>query len=577
MAKGPKSIQSILKSTLLVSMVFLIVLFTCVFSLMEYTSQKNFLESEMQRTCNAIAKDIDLQLQQLDTVCLNTINSTSMKDSFSNYMNSADSSSYEISLFRNELSNVLISIRGVDTSIRQINVFNTDGEGFGAGNYTGSLQTNVDKLPWFDAATKAQGLRYYPGARKNQIYSEGVGTNENRYYFSLVRMFYGDYHTPKGYVEVLKYYDILFHRAYEPETNYPINVTIYDENKKIVFPLDPSKEQEDCQLYYATTDYSDLTVVTAIPSREFFSTIYQKLLPILIILISGVAACYFISKILSKRLSAPIKSIYRQLQRPEFNEHFEEIALEDSHIIEIEKLKNALNDSLTFRQESMNSMMLLKEQELQAQMLAFQSQMNPHFLYNSLNTISAMIEEGLYPETIQMSRDITSILRYISSNKEQTSSLEEELEHCELYLKCIKLRYTDILSYSFHVCDDILDLQVPKLCIQLLVENACKFTSETLPPWHISIEGEIKDGFWYVDVKDNGPGFDDNTSLRLRKKMDEILANGLLPSLELDGMGILNVFIRLYLLYGIDFVFDFGNLENGGAVVRIGGPYEENQ
>ncbi|MGF6366606.1 two-component system sensor histidine kinase YesM [Aequitasia blattaphilus] len=577
MAKGPKSIQSILKSTLLVSMVFLIVLFTCVFSLMEYTSQKNFLESEMQRTCNAIAKDIDLQLQQLDTVCLNTINSTSMKDSFSNYMNSADSSSYEISLFRNELSNVLISIRGVDTSIRQINVFNTDGEGFGAGNYTGSLQTNVDKLPWFDAATKAQGLRYYPGARKNQIYSEGVGTNENRYYFSLVRMFYGDYHTPKGYVEVLKYYDILFHRAYEPETNYPINVTIYDENKKIVFPLDPSKEQEDCQLYYATTDYSDLTVVTAIPSREFFSTIYQKLLPILIILISGVAACYFISKILSKRLSAPIKNIYRQLQRPEFNEHFEEIALEDSHIIEIEKLKNALNDSLTFRQESMNSMMLLKEQELQAQMLAFQSQMNPHFLYNSLNTISAMIEEGLYPETIQMSRDITSILRYISSNKEQTSSLEEELEHCELYLKCIKLRYADILSYSFHVCDDILDLQVPKLCIQLLVENACKFTSETLPPWHISIEGEIKDGFWYVDVKDNGPGFDDNTSLRLRKKMDEILANGLLPSLELDGMGILNVFIRLYLLYGIDFVFDFGNLENGGAVVRIGGPYEENQ
>ena len=57
--------------------------------------------------------------------------------------------------------------------------------------------------------------------------------------------------------------------------------------------------------------------------------------------------------------------------------------------------------------------------------------------------------------------------------------------------------------------------------------------------------------------------------------MDEILENGLLPSLELDGMGILNIFIRFYLIYGITFIFDFGNLPDGGAAVKVGGRFDD--
>ena len=76
---------------------------------------------------------------------------------------------------------------------------------------------------------------------------------------------------------------------------------------------------------------------------------------------------------------------------------------------------------------------------------------------------------------------------------------------------------------------------------------------------------------WHVTVFDNGPGFDPEVDRKLRENMDRILETGVLPSLKIEGMGILNIFIRLYLLDGIPFVFDFGNRDEGGAFVTVGG------
>ncbi|MCR5580207.1 MAG: sensor histidine kinase, partial [Pseudobutyrivibrio sp.] len=73
-----------------------------------------------------------------------------------------------------------------------------------------------------------------------------------------------------------------------------------------------------------------------------------------------------------------------------------------------------------------------------------------------------------------------------------------------------------------------------------------------------------------IEVIDSGPGFDKDVDIHLRQQMDSILETGVLPSLKIEGMGILNIFIRLYLLDGITFLFDFGNNVEGGAFVKIG-------
>ena len=215
--------------------------------------------------------------------------------------------------------------------------------------------------------------------------------------------------------------------------------------------------------------------------------------------------------------------------------------------------------------------MLLKEQELQSQMLALQSQMNPHFLYNSLATLSAMAEEGMTSEISQMCMDITAILRYISSNKQTVSTLEDELEHAIRYLNCLKLRFGDALTFDVDVEDEMLEITMPKLCIQLLVENAVKFTTQsTPPPWHITIEGFMDRTEWCVSVvtmeqdspekSSTHPGEDQrNTKKRPASQ----------PGAGRHGA--MNIYIRFYLTYHAVFIFNLGNLPEGGAIVTIGG------
>lgn len=566
-------------------MIIITTVFTCLFSFLEYQSQYTTLNKEMERTCQAIAEDIDLQTKQMDTVCLNTINSTIVKENFKEYSTHKSADPYEVMKYKENLANTLTSIKGVDDSIRQVNIYDRKTTGYGCGNYTGPITKDVPKIVWYDNATQANGLisLYIPTI--NPLFSFKSGADTGQIYFPLVRMYYNEFHLPIGYVEVLKYYDVFFERALNSDQD--IDVVIQNKEGDIIYPLYPSdnqrkafnksgnKREKNIHYYSADTKYSLFTVTTTVENSTLLAPIYKRLGMILILFLFALIVCYQIARLLSKRLSAPIKDIYHQLRTRDFNDNLEELLLPDSHIIEIEKLKDSFNDSLRQRKKYMYAMMVLTKQEMQAKMLALQSQMNPHFLYNSLNTIGAMAEEGLNEPISQMCRYITSILRYISSDTKQTSSVEEELEQSDLYLKCLTLRYGDSLTYNFDIEDALLDYSIPKLCIQLLVENAAKYTTTTLPPWNIEIIGRSLEDYWYLEVRDDGPGFDEATSVKLREKMDEILETGLLPSLEINGMGILNIFIRLYLINGIPFIFDFGNLETVGAFVRIGGTYED--
>jgi sensor histidine kinase YesM len=133
------------------------------------------------------------------------------------------------------------------------------------------------------------------------------------------------------------------------------------------------------------------------------------------------------------------------------------------------------------------------------------------------------------------------------------------------------IRYQGDLSYSIDVPEEMLHIKIPKLCIQLLVENAIKFSSSIKPPWHIKIKGFSLEDCYYISVIDNGPGFDPQTIRDIEEKIRQIDISGLLPSLEIKGMGLMNIYIRLKILNSSNFTFRLENLEDGGASITIGG------
>lgn len=210
-------------------------------------------------------------------------------------------------------------------------------------------------------------------------------------------------------------------------------------------------------------------------------------------------------------------------------------------------------------------------------MLALQSQMNPHFLYNSLATVQSMAEENMNEEIIQMCQTISKILRYISSDKELLVPLKDEAYHTENYLKCMQMRYEDDIEYSIDIPKEMMSIRLPKLCLQPLAENSVKYlTSSVKAPWKIKIAGRVTTTYWEVSVSDNGLGFTEEVINSLEEQIKEIDRTSLLPSLEINGMGLINIYIRFKLFYKGYHIFRVRNNIEGGATITLGGSiYDE--
>jgi len=659
-----RSIQNILTRQYILLVVIMLGLITLCFSVIQYRTLRADAESSLQNLCSSIGDNIDLQISQMDTICLNAISSSDLRSSLASYSGDEELTNYDRTKLSRHISSLLTSLKGFDYSIRQLNIYHLDGTGFGSGTLYGLLPYSASDQAWYEPAVEAAGRLY-------------LEPDDN--YLSLYRLYYNDYHAPTGIVEVRKFSTQVFASAQDPSPAYGMKVYIYREDGTLLYPggegeqagsgdeettrpgeteqtISAKSEQAgsgEANLYFAEASFgahhvrnavtgrreyvcyrdmpeSGLLLAAVAPHAQFMRPVRLSLAWIFAIFLIVLALCIVFSTILARRLSSPIRNIYHFLNdesdesgnRGETNgrgegdgrsenagrgSRFRPLIMEETGVREIDNLKNSINASRAAQREAQQTLLTLKEKELQAQMLALQNQMNPHFLYNSLSNIVEMAQEGLTEEVAQMAQAISEILRYISSNREQVIALEEELELASLYLECIRMRFGDKLQYRFDIDDDMLERMVPKLCVQLLIENAIKASTSVSPPWEITIKGwigwrarrddgtginESADGgkgagrsdgtgrvdkVWYLTVMDNGPGFDPEVDKKLRHQMDEILESGILPGLQIEGMGILNIFIRLYLLDGIKFIFDFGNRtdlsnpDRPGAFVTIGG------
>ncbi len=216
---------------------------------------------------------------------------------------------------------------------------------------------------------------------------------------------------------------------------------------------------------------------------------------------------------------------------------------------EIEHLNrtfNAMHQKLSI---SLNELLIAKSEEMNAKLLAMQSQMNPHFLYNNLANISVMAEEGMNKEIVAMCHDVSYMLRYISTDSKNGVALRYEIEFANKYLNCMKIRYEDNLKFEIIIEDDMMDIIVPKLLIQPILENSIKHGLNSPPPWNISVHGYLDNEKWYLEITDSGLGFDPILIDRFKDLMDRPNNPANLPDLHIGGMGLINICTRLKLMY----------------------------
>ncbi len=199
----------------------------------------------------------------------------------------------------------------------------------------------------------------------------------------------------------------------------------------------------------------------------------------------------------------------------------------------------------------------LKTELARAQLRALKMQLHPHFLFNTLHSISSLVLEDP-PKANSMIARLGDFLRLTLENSDQQLvSLKEETEFLRCYLEIEQVRFGDRLTVALELEPQTLSVQVPHLILQPVVENAIQHAiAPRAARGHIIIEAKRLNNLLRLEVRDNGPGIASNDAL-----------------LGTEGVGLSNVRARLHQIYGSDFRFELMNARHGGLTVVMEIPF----
>jgi two-component system sensor histidine kinase YesM len=275
---------------------------------------------------------------------------------------------------------------------------------------------------------------------------------------------------------------------------------------------------------------------------------------------------------ISRSLTRPIKQMHQSVAQLTLETLPDEKAFKiETNVNELQELSSAFQTMTIRLRESVQDAVAARSSALQARLLALQAQMNPHFLYNMLTTVSILAEKGKSQQVVTVCDSLSDMMRYISAGGAQLVTVAEELHHAQLYAELMGVRFADDLTFVFDVPGELMAVMLPRLTIQPLIENSAKYGTTCAPPWRITVTGTLNDGRWTITVSDTGLGFSPAALENLSQKLARSAGTAAPEVLGLDGMGLLNIYGRLTLYYGADGVFEFGNHPGGGAYVTIGG------
>ncbi|MGZ7442587.1 sensor histidine kinase [Paenibacillus sp. TH7-28] len=205
----------------------------------------------------------------------------------------------------------------------------------------------------------------------------------------------------------------------------------------------------------------------------------------------------------------------------------------------------------------------LEMERVRAELNFLQSQMNPHFLFNTLNALLVVCTKNNYSDVTDIIKSLSKLLRRLLSWKEDLVTLQEEMMFIDMYLKIEKFRFRDKFEYRFELAEEALHYRIPKMSIQPLVENACKHGIQAVQGLGlIGIKAYVADGRLCIVISDNGRGIEPEQLRAMLVAVRSENASG-------SSIGIRNVYRRFELYYRDQVRFDISSKPHQGTEVSF--------
>lgn len=287
---------------------------------------------------------------------------------------------------------------------------------------------------------------------------------------------------------------------------------------------------------------------------------------VIIVSMSGLAVCLIVIIILSYRIpqsiTRPITEITQvtdEVANGNLNARAKEYAGDEAKV---------LAESINVMIDRINQLLVqIKEEQLslrKAELELLQAQINPHFLYNTLDAIVWLAEAGEMEKVVKMVEHLSSFFHTSLNQGKELVTLRDEVMHITSYLSIQQVRYQDILKYEIDIPEEILNCEMPKLSLQPLVENALYHgIKEKRGGGTITVTGKIIDGKCVIEVSDDGKGMSRERLSEVRLELDDFNKS------NRSIYGMYNVNQRIRLNYGAEYGITVVSNEKVGTKTSI--------
>lgn len=292
--------------------------------------------------------------------------------------------------------------------------------------------------------------------------------------------------------------------------------------------------------------------------ESFLST---TLLVTLIMLIVAVLLYYFVAR----TITSPMKQLEDAMSKVEKSDYFRLENVDIAASKEVEALAKRFNKMMQKISELMKRVVAEQDAQRKSELKALQNQINPHFLYNTLDSIIWLIENEKNKEAGEMVVALARLFRIGISNDSEVLPVRNEIEHVRNYLLIQNIRYADAFDYEFDIEETALDVNTMKLVLQPIVENSIYHGLKSkVDKGHIKISVYIEDGYLNLSVADNGYG--------MRQETIDALYASFRDGVVSNSVGLKNIYQRVMIYYGGDAQMRIESELDEGTTITIREP-----
>ncbi|TCZ73189.1 sensor histidine kinase [Paenibacillus albiflavus] len=553
------------------------------------TDQINLRVGEIsQKNVSQAADHLTLVMKGYDSVSKSIIGNLDIQ----RMLTQVESNTSVQAISQRSIENVLGSIYYSRDDLVGIYMLTNEGKIYSYGSFTHAIDSEYSNKDWYKEIKKSKGEMVWLGMQQESI----IDLMHQSPVFTFGRVLYDIYsNKPIGIVvietepavvlNVLSNLNLGSHGESYILTrdNRILAYSGFPANKELkAVDLPPMSEDE---LTYMNNDAGFLTVVEKQPILDWriVSVTPNSDLNVeldknerFLFIVSGLLVLLSIglSVFFSRMIAAPIKKMVRgmkQVERGQFD-----VLLEVKSFDEVNFLVSAFNRMVSRINQLIERVRFVSTSEKNAQLHALQSQVNPHFLYNTLDMIYWMLDEKENEKLGNIILSLSRMFRYSSDWEYAEITLREEMEQIRHYLAILQARADEGLHVEIDVPDACLQTELPKMTLQPIIENAIVhglMLQEV--QGRLWIHTEMDEHALTIHIRDNGVGIPCEKLGKLQdivlKSTEEYIANESFSQEQSEeiGIGILNVHRRIVIKFGPDYGLQIRSEENKGTVVSI--------